>query len=160
MLGIGTAAWITGCGQTAGHPTPASSTPATASAVSSATAPAGSPVAKPVPTDIRAPFQTSQGITWLVAACGNPAIVEDQGHNSLIPNATHWAICVGTPGSKPVLVGQYSEASVFGRDAEALQGGYRYTTRTDEHGMTWVFLVEGSDPSPLNRLDRFGFSLN
>jgi hypothetical protein len=67
---------------------------------------------------------------------------------------------MGPAGSEPVLVGQYSDKSVLDRDAAALQGAYRYTTQTDDQGVTWVFLVEGSDASTLNRLAKYGFSLH
>lgn len=94
---------------------------------------------------------------WITAACGSPATIPSDGKNTLLPSATDWAICMGGPGLQPTLVGVYTAPSSLTHDTSQLTAGkYRFATHTDGE-LTWIFLVESTDPASLRPLERHGF---
>jgi hypothetical protein len=103
-----------------------------------------------------APFQTSDGFAWLTAACGSPSVV-DASPNSWLPKASNVVLCMTPPGQPAVLVGVYDNPSASAEDLAKAQGQHGYATRQDGEGRTWIFVVEGTDPSPLRPLERYGF---
>ena len=117
--------------------------------MASSTAPTQS--AKPIP-----PFETSDGLAWIVAACGGPALVNG-APNSLLPRALDVKLCMTPLGRPPVLVGVYADAPVSAEDAAKMRGPHQYATRQDQEDRTWIFVVEGTEPGPLRELERYGF---
>ncbi|MCV7253960.1 hypothetical protein H7J86_17515 [Mycobacterium hackensackense] len=105
------------------------------------------------------PFQSAQGITWITAACGSPTMLDDNRANTLLPQSTDWGICMGTPGALPVLAGVYDQSSKLKDDLAALSPHYHHAVRTDDTGMSWIFVTEG-DASTLAGLDRYGFRID
>lgn len=83
----------------------------------------------------------------------------DASPNSWLPQASNVALCMTPPGQPSVLVGVYDDPSESAEDLTKTQGQHGYATRQDGQGRTWIFVVEGTDPSPLQPLERYGFAL-
>lgn len=124
------------------------------------TAPASTSSAVAEPTQPESPFQTRDGVAWLTAACGSPA-VGDASPNSWLPGADPVALCITPPGRDGVLVGVYEDPAVAANDIGTIGLQHGYATRTDASGRTWVFVVvESPDSAQLVPLERFGFELS
>ncbi len=96
---------------------------------------------------------------FITATCGSPAVINLHQSSEILSRATEWAMCMGQPGSPSTYVGVYASAADLAIDTPHLDGKYRYATHTDETGTAWLFLVEGTDASPLRPLERHGFTL-
>ena len=156
VLGVAATA-LTGCGQTGGKAVPAASPSAVTTSVSSTPTTSSAAPSSSVAPASSSPFQSEKGFMWITAACGSPAVIPSDGKNTLLPSATDWAICMGGPGIQPTLVGVYTAPSSLTQDTSQLTAGkYRFATHADGE-LTWIFLVESTDPSSLRPLERHGF---
>ena len=81
----------------------------------------------------------------------------DASPNSWLPSASQVALCVTPAVVRLVLVGVYDDPSRSAADVTKMHGEHGYATRQDGDGRTWVFVVEGLDPTPLKPLERYGF---
>lgn len=66
---------------------------------------------------------------------------------------------MGTPGAPPVLAGVYENSSTLNDDLAAMNGRYHHAVRTDDTGLSWIFVTEG-DTATLAGLDRYGFRID
>ncbi|BBZ57366.1 hypothetical protein MPHO_43580 [Mycolicibacterium phocaicum] len=96
---------------------------------------------------------------FITAACGGPAVINLHQTSEILSRAKEWAMCMGQPGSPSTYVAVYATPTDLAVDTPHLEGRYRYATHTDETGMAWLFLVEGTDASTLRPLERHGFTL-
>jgi hypothetical protein len=81
----------------------------------------------------------------------------DAKPNSWLPKAQDARLCVTAIDRPGVLVGIYNDPALSASDLKRIQGQRGYASRQDADGRTWVFVVETSDPAPLQPLERYGF---
>jgi hypothetical protein len=103
-----------------------------------------------------APFRTTYGLAWTVAACGGPMILQDMGQSTL-PRANETAVCLAPVGGAAIAIGVYDDRAALDEDVAEVGREHRQATRTDDGGKVWLFLVEGQDSAPLQPLQRYGF---
>jgi hypothetical protein len=103
-------------------------------------------------------LESSQGLAWIVAACGGPVLIKDLPQTPL-PRASESGICLAQPASVPIAIGVYDDGALLESDITDARGITRYATRSDKNHAIWVFLIEGRDAAPLESLQRYGFSL-
>jgi hypothetical protein len=85
-------------------------------------------------------------------------MLNDHRPNTLLPRSTDWGICMGTPGAPGVIAGVYEDSSSLNDDLAAIDSNYHHAVRTDDEGLSWIFVTEG-EASTLGRLARYGFRI-